>query len=137
MAANEVGGQRGFREMPWGERALMVLMVTLMAALPLGAIIVVAGVLCHLLGTGTQLPGWGVLLIAIPTAAILVAGFVGTMGNDLMDLIVGSLIILVLAAILAPVFLRAREVTRRTQEKQQLQQVRSPARSAPHPAPVR
>lgn len=112
-----------FRRMGWGERLMAVLMVTLMVALPLAAVATIAGALCRLLG----FHGWGGLVIAIPLAVLALGLFIGAMGNDMMDIIVGSAIVLVLAAFLWPVFSRAREATRRTKEKQQLQQLRNPA----------
>jgi len=133
------GGENAIQEMKGGERVLMVVMTVLMVALPLTAITVIAGIFCHLLGTGTQLPGWGVIAIAIPAAALTLGLFIGSMGNDMMDVIVGSAIILVLAVILVPVFIRAQEAGQRSREKQQLQQLqqRSPLEPSHAPAVVR
>src|SRR5687767_9282555 len=57
----------------------------------------------------TFLPLWAAALIGFPLGLLAVGGFIATMGNDLMDLLVGSVIVLVLALILFPVLATARK----------------------------
>ena len=117
----------GFRRMGWGER----LFVTLMVVLPLTAIAAVGSFLYYFLGIAFNLPWWGALPLAIVAAFLIVGGFIANMGNDAMDAIVGSAILLILLVILFPVFHKARETNLRRRKEAIQQQQAQPRQSPP------
>lgn len=88
-------------------------------ALPLAfaAVAAMAAAICRFLGAFTAWPAWVVLALAVPCAGVVVSLHIGQMENDLMDIRVGSLQMLVFAAVLFSVCGRVEQARQRKLEK--------------------
>jgi len=110
VPTNDAETLRALRGWEWATVAFTV-------TVALAAVAAVAAAICWYLGAATVWPAWAVLAVAIPGAGMAVSMHIGQMGNDMMDVLVGSIQVLILTAILFSVFGRAADAHQRNLEK--------------------